>query len=132
MTPTRIQRLRAKGAKQPANTKYCGRPSAWGNPFVVNKLEANYYRISVNTNRGGFFRNKCIDVLFSYGRTAGFSTKQESQAHAAYLFGRLLDLFPYDYDVRELAGYAHLSCFCAPGEPCHVDKIIEKINHEGN
>ena len=33
--PKRIQRSRAKGWKMPANTIYVGRPTVWGNPYVV-------------------------------------------------------------------------------------------------
>ncbi len=33
--PKRIQRSRAKGWKMPANAIYVGRPTVWGNPYVV-------------------------------------------------------------------------------------------------
>ena len=33
--PKRIQRIRAKGWKMPANAIYVGRPTVWGNPYVV-------------------------------------------------------------------------------------------------
>lgn len=33
--PIRIQRRRAKGWRMPPNTIYVGRPTKWGNPFVV-------------------------------------------------------------------------------------------------
>jgi hypothetical protein len=33
--PRRVVRRRAKNWKMPANTVYVGRPSVWGNPFVV-------------------------------------------------------------------------------------------------
>ena len=32
---SRIQRSRERGSRQPANTKYCGRPTEWGNPFPI-------------------------------------------------------------------------------------------------
>lgn len=35
--PQRIQRKRAKGWRMPPNTKYVGRGSFWGNPFVIGK-----------------------------------------------------------------------------------------------
>ena len=35
--PKRIQRSRAKGSRQPPNTRYCGRPSKWGNPFPIGE-----------------------------------------------------------------------------------------------
>ena len=34
-TPRRVVRRRTKTWKMPANTVYVGRPSVWGNPFVV-------------------------------------------------------------------------------------------------
>lgn len=33
--PIRIKRERTKGWKMPQNTVYVGRPSCWGNPYVV-------------------------------------------------------------------------------------------------
>lgn len=35
--PVRIQRRRTKGWKMPANTVFVGRPSSWGNPFVIGR-----------------------------------------------------------------------------------------------
>ena len=34
---TRIQRSRERGSRQPANTKCCGRPTEWGNPFPIGE-----------------------------------------------------------------------------------------------
>ena len=36
-TPKRIQRQRTKGWRMPPNCVYVGRPSNWGNPFVVGE-----------------------------------------------------------------------------------------------
>ena len=33
----RIQRSRERGSRQPVNTKYCGRPTEWGNPFPIGE-----------------------------------------------------------------------------------------------
>lgn len=33
--PKRIQRKRTKGWKMPPNTVYVGRPTKWGNPYVM-------------------------------------------------------------------------------------------------
>jgi len=35
--PKRIQRSRAKGWKMPKGAVYVGRPSKWGNPFLVEE-----------------------------------------------------------------------------------------------
>lgn len=37
MKPIRIQRKRTKGWRMPVNTIYVGRPTRWGNPFVVGE-----------------------------------------------------------------------------------------------
>ena len=37
MKPKRIQRKRTKGWKMPPNTVYVGRPSRYGNPWIVGK-----------------------------------------------------------------------------------------------
>ena len=39
--PVRIQK-RSKGWKMPENTVYVGRPTKWGNPFVVGKPGGAY------------------------------------------------------------------------------------------
>ena len=33
----RIQRSRERGSRQPTSTKYCGRPTEWGNPFPIGE-----------------------------------------------------------------------------------------------
>ena len=125
--PTRIQRSRAKGATTPANTKYCGRPGKWGNPFVAIQTTKNPSRfvVFVIVPRGSF-RELCQSIKDKFGKEA-FDTKQEAQAHAALLFGCLMDVAPGQYPVHELSKYAHLSCWCKVGEPCHVDEIIKRI-----
>lgn len=35
--PNRHQRSRAKGTRQPPNTRYCGRGTAFGNPYIIGK-----------------------------------------------------------------------------------------------
>lgn len=34
-SPKRIQRKRTKGWKMPPNTVYVGRPTKWGNPYII-------------------------------------------------------------------------------------------------
>ena len=33
----RIRRSRTRGSRQPPNTRYCGRPTKWGNPFPIGE-----------------------------------------------------------------------------------------------
>ena len=46
--PVRIQRQRTKGWKMPPNTVYVGRPTKWGNPFVVGKSGGAYTKLVKN------------------------------------------------------------------------------------
>ena len=128
--PTRIQRSRAKGSTTPANTKYCGRPGKWGNPFVAIQTTKNPSRfvVFVIVPRGGF-RELCQGIKDQHGAGV-FNTKQEAQAHAALLFGCLMDVAPGQYPVHELAQYTHLSCWCAIDSPCHMDEIINRIKNQ--
>lgn len=40
--PERIQRKRTRGWVLPPNTVYVGRPSRWGNPYVVTKFSGTH------------------------------------------------------------------------------------------
>ena len=39
MKPVRIQRKRTKGWRMPPSTVYVGRPTKWGNPYMVGDHE---------------------------------------------------------------------------------------------
>ncbi len=127
LVPTRIQRLRSAGWKQPPSTKYCGRPGKWGNPFraVQTVKNPDRYVVFVIVARGGL-RALCQGVKDKHGPGV-FGTKQEAQAHAAFLFGKLMDAAPGKYPIHELAGFKYISCWCKEGEACHVDEIIKRI-----
>ena len=65
--PKRIQRKRTKGWKMPPNTVYIGRPSKWGNPYMVNdffskedviKLHASYIEHWYDTENLSELRGK--------------------------------------------------------------------------
>lgn len=38
MSPTRVQRKRSAGWRMPRGAVYVGRPTKWGNPYVVSHL----------------------------------------------------------------------------------------------
>lgn len=127
-TPIRIQRLRSAGWKQPPSTKYCGRPGKFGNPFRAVQTMKNPDWFVVYVITPGAFAKFCQVIRDQHGPGV-FHTKQEAQSHAAFLFGKLMDVAPGQYPVHELAGFKHLSCWCALDTPCHVDEIIKRINH---
>lgn len=96
--PTRIQRKRTKGYKTPANTIYVGRPSKWGNNYVVGTESHNEDDPPIDA--------KIAVELFKY-----------------YQLPEMIE----DGDVAELRG-KNLSCWCKLGEPCHADVLLEFAN----
>ena len=126
----RIQRKRTAGWRMQPNTKCVTRPGKWGNPFVAIQTTKNPSRfvVFVIVPRGGF-RELCQGIKDQHGAGV-FNTKQEAQAHAALLFGCLMDVAPGQYPVHELARFKHLSCWCKEGEACHVDEIINRIKNQ--
>ena len=59
--PRRVVRRRTKNWKMPANTVYVGRPSVWGNPFVVGSELIGGEKLSVE---------KSIALYRQYAREA--------------------------------------------------------------
>lgn len=109
--PKRIQRKRTKGWRMPPNTVYVGRPTKWGNPFIVSsdpdRLEhyADY--------------RKNVDLW------DGWPLKDAATAVAAYRDMIAKRLSPID--VAELRG-KNLACWCPLDQPCHADVLLDLAN----
>lgn len=118
----------------PPNTKYCGRPGFWGNPFVIHYVDS--------------VRRWCIEFDGRY--VTRRDTKREAQKAAVDLFRQWFDpriaeigtdlhnfrnMYSWDGFTRAillttsagLKSYDHLSCWCKLSDPCHVDVIIERL-----
>ncbi len=57
--PKRIQRMRTKGWKMPPNTVYVGRPTKWGNSYIIDSederaeaVESFEFEIASKIRRG--------------------------------------------------------------------------------
>jgi len=100
--PKRIQRKRTKGWKMPANTVYVGRPSIFGNPFKVDSWSTPMW------------------ALTQYRRWLG--------GHKATGGGGLRRLAVFSH-LPELRG-KDLACWCAEGQPCHADVLLEIANSQ--
>lgn len=103
--PERIQRKRTKGWKMPENTIYVGRPTKWGNPFVVGKP-------------GG-----------------AYTAKVQDQRHAWQLYRSVaIDNEKLIAAAREELRGKNLACFCPkPSQPyesdcCHAAVLLEIAN----
>jgi hypothetical protein len=107
----RIQRKRTKGYRQPPNTKYCGRPTKWGNPFLVEELGAEE---AVRRYKECILNNTMCYVYF-----------YEIKASVQY------DRFKWMAEnLEQLRKYDYLSCFCPLDQPCHVDVLIRLLNEK--
>jgi hypothetical protein len=91
----------------PPNTVYVGRPTKWGNPFVVGEI---YYDYSEN-----------------YPQPVEKIVKDRQ--HAVELFRKNLYNLLRPGEIEELRG-KNLACWCPLDQPCHVDVYLELANEE--
>jgi hypothetical protein len=101
--PKRVQRKRTKGWRMPPNTVYVGRPTKWGNPYVVGHIIFN--------NAGD-----CITAELAvemYERYLRFSIKRRGGDFLNALRGK------------------DLACWCPLDSPCHADVLLRLANEEG-
>lgn len=98
--PIRVQRKRTKGWRMPPDTVYVGRPSKWGNPFVVG--EPNPYIPD----------RQVEDRRHAYNLYVGHAPLQARLFSAA---------------MQELRG-KDLACWCPLDQPCHADMLLEVVN----
>jgi len=101
--PVRIQRKRTKGWRMPPNTVYVGRPTKWGNPYVLDDSSRESRMVAVKEYQAHWWRD--------YGR------------HLWRFDGNSLSII----DVRELRG-KNLACWCPLDQPCHADVLLEIAN----
>ena len=107
--PQRVQRRRSSGWKMPANTVYVGRPTQWGNPFVVGKP-------------GGAYSAKVKDRRHAWQLYRSIASDNEKLMAAAQ---------------EQLRG-KNLACWCPlptrPYEPdeCHAAVLLEIANASPN
>lgn len=104
--PVRLQRRRARGWRMPATAVYVGRPTKWGNPFLVGRdgTAADCLRL-YRLLACGFI---CL--------TTAASVASQRRARTAM-----------EEAPRELRGKDQL-CWCPPGRPCHADVLLEIAN----
>ena len=100
----RIQRKRTKGWKMPENTVYVGRPSKWGNPFLVSEFGAE---------EAAEMYMECIlnnAMVYTY----------VDEIMASILFDR----FKWMSENLSLLKGKDLACFCSLSSPCHADVLL--------
>jgi uncharacterized protein DUF4326 len=109
MTPQRIQRKRTRGWRMPADAIYVGRPSKWGNPYVIH----------THTERCGD-RWACPPWIVDNAKEA----VQRLRHDLLYPLQHHPDYPSVDEIRAELAGH-DLVCWCPIGQYCHGDLLLE-------
>ena len=111
--PLRIQRRRTAGWRMPPNTIYVGRPTRWGNPFVVAQDHAaleQYGDYTANVDLWGGW-----PVRDTQTAVRAFEEMKATHLPLAAL--------------RELRG-KNLACWCPLDQPCHADVLLRLANEE--
>lgn len=133
--PTYIQRTRRAKMVSPNDLPIicCTRPGAWGNPFRVVKI-------------GKKWAVKCDDskenaeILTTWCHL-DYDDKIEALKASVMCYKK--KLFPYSYKgndlvdfvrteatldaIKDQLGGKNLACWCAVGQPCHVQDVLLKI-----
>lgn len=109
--PVRLRLSRAKGFDLQAHSLAINglpavnvaRPSKWGNPYKVG--DPVYHPVTGRQRKEGM-------------------TVQEAVARY-----RERECVPHrSGEIRRELGGRNLACWCAPGEPCHADVLLETAN----
>jgi len=91
------------------NTKYVGRGTQWGNPYVIER----------HGNCWGVFRNGVLVAPFQ--ETKGEAATVACDLYRAYAWQELSD----DPEWLQPLRGCNLACWCGDDDPCHVDVIFE-------
>ena len=114
--PERIQRRRVAGWRMPTGAVYVGRPTRWGNPYVLGQVgDAQRWT--------GWYVGDSRDQWANHGE---YETKGEAVDRAVDLFRAEAWLIAADIR-RELPG-RDLCCWCPLDQPCHADVLLELAN----
>jgi len=112
MKPVRLQRKRTKGSKLESPNGlpvvYVGRPSVWGNPFIVGKDGD---------------AAECVRLYKEY--VIPYNHKD----------GTLEDYYKSEAIIKiikeKLRG-KNLACFCKISQPCHADVLLDIANSDSD
>jgi hypothetical protein len=141
--PKRIQRKRTPGWKMPPNTIYVGRPTKWGNPFDFRRGEYCWAALSFGCRGDPAGRQEASVRAFRdwidppYGRRTlsfreqpAFGGKDKTGKDKTVAIGPPVTAgeAPSKDDIRTALRGRDLACWCALGQPCHADVLLEIAN----
>ena len=104
--PVRIQRKRTKGWKMPENAVYVGRPTEWGNRYVIGCAP------------------KHIDDRNWLVTDAAMATR----LYAEWVDWQFSHFPTWRETIKRELGGKKLACWCPLDQPCHADVLLELAN----
>lgn len=106
----------------PENTVYVGRPTKWGNPFLVDKEMTDWQKAFIATQLLPFdqIAEQYKRGVFHYPLTLEKSLRYYEMYIDFQIRHRNLDL-------SELKG-KDLACWCLPDQPCHAVILLKLAN----
>ena len=114
MKPIRIQRKRTKGWKMPENTVYVGRPTVWGNPFLVKEGLDGWVVNSAISNR-----------ILVKDSNKGVCLGLAINLYIEHISDKIFLGLAHPIDILE----KNLACFCPLEQLCHADVLLSWCNH---
>ena len=106
--PVRIQRKRTRGWRMPEDAVYVGRPTQYGNPWLVGDH---------------------VFIEWPYRPDALERTCRELVITPALAVALYREAFTPDADeIRRELGGRDLACWCPVTQPCHADVLLELAN----
>lgn len=118
MMPVRVQRKRTKGWRMPEGAVYVGRPTKWGNPFVVSRWQSAGVAVEL-------FSMIAHGVWSPPAWMDDVDHRHSARARDGWL--RRLAGHPIELARAELRG-KDLVCWCPLSEPCHADVLRKLAN----
>lgn len=157
MNPQRIQMKRTKGWRKPEGAVYVGRPSLYGNPFLVDGEWITWTAIAIGCRADKAGRRQAAVALHRAWMTGARLRLREFDPIAGQEFdpggalefgdGSVVSMgdhcaglatwgaeladdkptLPERPDLTVLRGH-DLLCWCGLGQPCHGDTLLELAN----
>lgn len=116
--PVRVQLRRTKGWRMPENTVKVDLSTKWGNPFVVNHPNGPAsMRMPMDPRLAVDLFRRMVE------REGGWCPVPEPWPK-----GKIPAQYTTVDDVRRELRGKNLACWCAPGQPCHADVLLDLAN----
>ncbi len=110
--PERVQRSRARGWRKPDGAIIVTRPSRWGNPYRIGILVPPQW-------------------VWDEGHWVAVSpacVRADTAEDSVRRYRELARQPAFVADARRELGGRDLCCWCAIGQPCHADVLLEISN----